>query len=50
MQGNWGELVLERVLEKSGLGKGEYEVAGFHNRGRKPCIPGCGHYLPDGKR
>ena len=27
MQGNWGELVLERVLEKSGLEKGrEYEV------------------------
>jgi DNA recombination protein RmuC len=27
MQGNWGELVLERVLEKSGLEKGrEYEM------------------------
>lgn len=27
MQGNWGELILERVLEKSGLEKGrEYEV------------------------
>ncbi len=27
MRGNWGELVLERVLEKSGLVKGsEYEV------------------------
>lgn len=32
-QGNWGELVLERVLEASGLRKGEeYEVQESHHR------------------
>lgn len=32
-QGNWGELVLERVLESSGLRKGqEYEVQESHTR------------------
>jgi DNA recombination protein RmuC len=32
-QGNWGELVLERVLEASGLRKGEeYDVQESHNR------------------
>jgi DNA recombination protein RmuC len=31
MQGNWGELVLERVLEKSGLEKDrEYYVQQSH--------------------
>jgi DNA recombination protein RmuC len=37
MQGNWGELVLERVLEKSGLEKDrEYFVQqSFTNRRRK---------------
>jgi DNA recombination protein RmuC len=40
----WGELVLERVLEKSGLEKEEnMKCSRFHNRGRKPCVPGCGH-------
>ncbi|HBM49961.1 MAG TPA: DNA recombination protein RmuC, partial [Marinobacter sp.] len=29
VQGNWGELILERVLERSGLRKGvEYETQG----------------------
>ena len=40
MQGNWGELVLERVLEKSGLEKGrEYEVQQSHTTEEwKSCI------------
>jgi DNA recombination protein RmuC len=33
-QGNWGELILERVLEASGLRKGhEYDVQESHTRG-----------------
>ena len=33
VQGNWGELILERVLEASGLRKGhEYEVQDSHTR------------------
>lgn len=52
IQGNWGELVLERVLEKSGLEKGrEYEIQKSHlteegNRVQPDVIVN----LPDGKK
>jgi DNA recombination protein RmuC len=52
IQGNWGELVLERVLEKSGLEKGrEYEIQKSHltdegNRVQPDVIIN----LPDGKK
>ncbi|GAA5093401.1 DNA recombination protein RmuC [Chryseobacterium ginsengisoli] len=52
VQGNWGELVLERVLEKSGLEKGrEYEIQKSHltdegNRVQPDVIIN----LPDGKK
>ncbi|CAM3963367.1 DNA recombination protein RmuC [Flavobacterium antarcticum] len=51
MQGNWGELVLERVLEKSGLEKGrEYEVQQtFEIEGQKR-IPDVVIHLPEGKK
>lgn len=52
MQGNWGELVLERVLEKSGLEKGrEYYVQQSHQTeegGR--IMPDVVINLPDGKK
>jgi len=52
MQGNWGELVLERVLEKSGLEKGrEYYVQQSHaleDGGR--VLPDVVINLPDGKK
>lgn len=52
MQGNWGELVLERVLEKSGLEKGrEYEVQVSHiNEGGNRVFPDVVINLPDGKK
>lgn len=52
MQGNWGELVLERVLEKSGLEKGrEYEVQQSHTTddGNR-VFPDVVINLPDGKK
>lgn len=52
MQGNWGELVLERVLEKSGLEKGrEYEVQQSHTteEGNR-VFPDVVINLPDGKK
>jgi DNA recombination protein RmuC len=51
MQGNWGELVLERVLEKSGLEKGrEYDVQqNFIIDGQKR-IPDVVIHLPEGKK
>jgi DNA recombination protein RmuC len=51
MQGNWGELVLERVLEKSGLEKGrEYDVQqNFIIDGQKR-IPDVVVHLPEGKK
>lgn len=51
MQGNWGELVLERVLEKSGLEKGrEYDVQqSFSMEGQKR-IPDVVVHLPEGKK
>ena len=51
-QGNWGELVLERVLEKSGLEKDrEYFVQESHvnNEGRR-IMPDVVIHLPDNKR
>ncbi|MEO7977454.1 DNA recombination protein RmuC [Flavobacterium sp.] len=52
MQGNWGELVLERVLEKSGLEKGrEYEVQqSFTNTQGSRVFPDVVINLPDGKK
>ncbi len=52
MQGNWGELVLERVLEKSGLEKGrEYEVQqSFTNQEGNRIMPDVIINLPDGKK
>jgi DNA recombination protein RmuC len=52
LQGNWGELVLERVLEKSGLEKGrEYEVQqSFTNEEGARILPDVIINLPDGKK
>ena len=52
MQGNWGELVLERVLEKSGLEKGrEYEVQqSFTSEEGSRILPDVIINLPDGKK
>jgi len=52
MQGNWGELVLERVLEKSGLEKGrEYEVQqSFTTIEGNKVFPDVVINLPDGKK
>ena len=52
MQGNWGELVLERVLEKSGLEKDrEYFVQqSFTNEEGKRILPDVVIHLPDGKK
>ncbi|MEC9482177.1 MAG: DNA recombination protein RmuC [Halomonas sp.] len=50
MQGNWGEMVLETVLERSGLRRGieyrrEVSVEGDHGRQRPDAVI----YLPDDK-
>ncbi len=52
MQGNWGELVLERVLEKSGLEKDrEYFVQqSFTLADGSRVLPDVVLHLPDGKR
>jgi DNA recombination protein RmuC len=52
IQGNWGELVLERVLEKSGLEKGrEYEVQqSFTTEEGNRVFPDVVINLPDGKK
>ncbi len=53
-QGNWGELVLERVLEKSGLEKGrEYEMEksfAIDDDSKKRLRPDVIIHLPDGKK
>jgi DNA recombination protein RmuC len=51
-QGNWGELVLERVLEKSGLEKDrEYYVQqSFTNEEGKRILPDVVIHLPDNKK
>ena len=52
MQGNWGELVLERVLEKSGLEKDrEYSVQkSFTREDGSRVMPDVIINLPDGKK
>ena len=52
MQGNWGELILERVLEKSGLEKGrEYDVQqSFVTQDGNRVQPDVVINLPDGKK
>lgn len=52
MQGNWGELVLERVLEKSGLEKDrEYSVQqSFQREDGSRVLPDVIINLPDGKK
>ena len=52
MQGNWGELVLERVLEKSGLEKDrEYSVQqSFTREDGGRVMPDVIIHLPDGKK
>ena len=51
-QGNWGELILERVLEKSGLSKDrEYFVQKVHeNEEGKKLLPDVVLHLPGDKR
>ncbi len=52
VQGNWGELILERVLIKSGLEKGrEYEVQqSFTTETGSKLLPDIVINLPDGKK
>lgn len=49
VQGNWGELILERVLERSGLRKGvEYETQGSYRDGDNQLLrPDVIVHLPD---
>jgi DNA recombination protein RmuC len=51
IQGNWGELILERVLEKSGLRKGiEYETQGsYRDRDNQVLRPDVVVFLPDNR-
>jgi len=51
VQGNWGELVLERVLERSGLRKDEeYTIqGGFRDRDNRLLKPDVIIHLPDNK-
>lgn len=50
-QGSWGELILERILEKSGLQKGsEYETqASFRDEAGGRRMPDVIIHLPEGK-
>jgi DNA recombination protein RmuC len=51
LQGNWGELILEKVLESSGLVKGrEYEIQkGYRDEEGKLYKPDVIVHLPDNK-
>ena len=51
VQGNWGEMVLERVLEQSGLRQGiEYELQGsYRDREGQLFRPDVVIHLPEGK-
>lgn len=51
MQGNWGELVLEKVLQQSGLRKDhEYEVQkGYRDADKRLFKPDVILHLPEGK-
>ncbi len=50
-QGSWGEMILERILEKSGLQKGsEYETqSNFRNAEGGRYLPDVVIHLPEGK-
>lgn len=52
IQGNWGELVLERVLEKSGLEKGReyFTQERFYSEDGKLYIPDVVIHLPNNKK
>lgn len=52
IQGNWGELVLERVLEKSGLEKGReyFTQERFYSEHGKLYIPDVVIHLPNNKK
>src|SRR6056300_1437995 len=52
MQGNWGELVLERVLEKSGLERDRefFVQQSFTNDQGQRLLPDVVLHLPEGKR
>ncbi|MDX1761494.1 MAG: DNA recombination protein RmuC [Christiangramia sp.] len=52
MQGNWGEMVLERVLERSGLQKdSEYFIQqSFHTENGKRVMPDVIIHLPGDKK
>ncbi len=52
MQGNWGELILTRILEKSGLEKGrEYTIQDSHTNSQgKRLQTDVLIHLPDGKK
>lgn len=52
MQGNWGELILTRILEKSGLEKDrEYTLQDTHtNEDGKRLVTDVLIHLPDGKK
>lgn len=51
IQGNWGELILERVLEKSGLRKGiEYDTQGSYRDAENQLLrPDVVVHLPDSR-
>ncbi|WP_440998984.1 DNA recombination protein RmuC [Fodinibius sp. SL11] len=51
-QGSWGEVILQRILEKSGLSKGrEYEIQENHrSEDGRHLYPDVVVYLPDEKR
>lgn len=50
-QGSWGELVLERILERSGLQRGsEYQLQeGFKVEDGRRALPDAVIYLPEGR-
>lgn len=51
IQGNWGELILENVLVKSGLEKDrEYEIQKSHTTDEGRLQPDVIIHLPDGKK
>lgn len=51
LQGNWGEMILERVLESSGLRRGhEYEVQQTFQRDGEALRPDVVLYLPGERR
>ena len=51
-QGNWGEMILEKVLQKSGLQKGrEYDIQQyFKDKDGKKLLPDVIVYLPNDKQ